>query len=62
MSIRVEMMLIRVIPPLYAIDFTTRGSGQRGSRTITVPSTDGRRELRMRTGIFFCTAGVIVDG
>jgi len=33
-----------------------------GSETISVPSTSGRRELRMRTGIFFSMAGRTVAG
>ena len=60
-SMRVEWMLTSVILRLQAIDFTALAQGT-ASDTMRVPSTSGRREFRIRTGIFFSTAGITVAG
>ncbi len=46
---------------LQAIDFATFAQCT-VSRTMSVPSTSGRRELRISTGMFFSIAGTTVDG
>jgi len=52
---RVETMVNNVILRLQAIDRMGVEHGG-GSETMRVPSTSGRRELRIRTGMFFSIA------
>src|SRR6185436_13907148 len=60
-SMRVEFTLTRVILRLHAIDFTALPQCTE-SEVMRVPGTSGRRELRMRTGMFFSIAGTTVAG
>src|ERR1700722_9163976 len=60
-SMRVECTLTSVILRLQAMDLTTLPHGT-ASDTMRVPETSGRREFRIRTGIFFSTAGTTVAG
>ena len=61
MSMRVDVMSTTVTARLHASAVTLRASGL-PSAVIIVPATSGRRELRMRTGMFLATAGRIVLG
>src|SRR5690242_14564197 len=60
-SMREETMLTRVMLRLQAMERMGLDEGG-GWETISVPSTSGRRELRMRTGMFFSMAGSTVAG
>ena len=60
-SMRVEVMSITVTSRLQA-RAVSWPSGWRASAVISVPVFSGRREFRMRTGMFFATAGRIVLG
>ena len=60
-SMREETMLTSVMFGLQAMERMGVLAGG-GFDTISVPSTSGRRELRMRTGMFFSIAGRTVAG
>ena len=60
-SMRVEWMFTSVILRLQAIDLTALPQCT-DSATMRVPSTSGRREFRISTGMFFSTAGTTVAG
>src|SRR3989339_221886 len=60
-SMRVDWMLMTVIPFLEAIDFTA-ALDFGGSAMIRVPVEFGRFEFRTMTGMFFFTAGRMVLG
>ena len=60
MSMRDEFTLTIVTPRLQEMDFTGFLQGV-GVAVIFVPSTCGRLEFRMRTGMFFSTAGNTVE-
>ena len=60
-SMRVDVMSTTVTPRLQASAVSWPRSA-RPSAVIIVPATSGRREFRMRTGMFLATAGRIVLG
>ena len=60
-SMRVECTLIRVILRLHAMDFTGLPQ-ETASAMMRVPSTSGRREFKISTGMFFSIAGTTVAG
>lgn len=60
-SIRFDRMFTTVKPCLHATDLSTFPQGA-ASATMFVPAAAGRREFRMRTGMFFSFAGITVAG